>query len=82
MLFHDVESGRDHYIDPATARAEYQRKMAAHSEGVEAICNKLGFAFYRILTNQPLDLALLDFLRSRGRRGKQIRRRAQAGMMS
>lgn len=77
MLFHDIESGRDVYVDPETARAEYQRKLQKHGEDIEAICSKLGFAFHRIVTNQPLDMALLDFLRSRGRRGKQIRRRTQ-----
>jgi len=76
-LFEDVESQKDIYIDPAVARASYQRRLREHGEGVEAICRKLGFAFHRVLTDRPLDLALLDFLRSRVRRGKLIRRRQQ-----
>jgi uncharacterized protein (DUF58 family) len=76
-LFQDAESQRDVYIDPAAARATYQRRLREHGEGVEAICRKLGFAFHRVLTDRPLDLALLDFLRSRARRSKLIRRRQQ-----
>jgi uncharacterized protein (DUF58 family) len=77
MLFQDVESQRDIYIDPEAARASYQRRLREHSEGVEAICRKLGFAFHRVVTDRPLDLALLDFLRSRARRSKMVRRRRQ-----
>jgi uncharacterized protein (DUF58 family) len=77
MLFRDVESEKDIYIDPAAVRASYQRRLREHGEGVEAVCRKLGFAFHRFLTDRPLDLALLDFLRSRVRRGKLIRRRSQ-----
>jgi uncharacterized protein (DUF58 family) len=77
MLFQDLESQKDIYIDPAAARPSYQRRVREHGQGVEAICRKLGFAFHRVLTDRPLDLALLDFLRSRVRRGKLIRRRQQ-----
>ncbi len=77
MLFHDVESGRDFYIDPATARIEYQARFQAHSAGIEAICRKIGCAFHRVLTNRPMDLALRDFLRDRTRRARTIRRRTQ-----
>jgi uncharacterized protein (DUF58 family) len=77
MLFQDVESQRDIYIDPEAARASYQRRLREHGEGVEAICRKLGFAFHRVVTDRPLDLALLDFLRSRARRSKMVRRRRQ-----
>lgn len=77
MLFQDVESGSDFYIDPDSIRSDYQGKLQQHTEQVESICRKLGFAFHRMVTNQPLELALLDFLRSRNRRGKVIRHRTQ-----
>src|SRR5580693_3704800 len=76
-LFQDVESQRDVYIDPEAARASYQRRLREHGEGVEAICRKLGVAFHRVVTDRPMDLALQDFLRSRARRGKMVRRRQQ-----
>jgi len=78
MLFQDIESQKDIYLDPETVRAEYQRKLHAHDLGVETICRKLGFAFHRIVTNEPMDIALFNFLQSRNRRGKLIRRRTQS----
>ena len=78
MLFQDVESEKDIYLDPETVRAEYQRKLHAHGLGVETICRKLGFAFHRAVTNEPMDVALFNFLQSRNRRGKLIRRRTQS----
>ena len=78
MLFQDVESQKDIYLDPETVRAEYQRRLQSHGEGVENICRKLGFAFHRVVTNEPMDVALFNFLQSRNRRGKLIRRRTQS----
>jgi len=78
MLFQDVESEKDIYLDPETVRAEYQRKLHIHGLGVETICRKLGFAFHRVVTNEPMDVALFNFLQSRNRRGKLIRRRTQS----
>jgi uncharacterized protein (DUF58 family) len=75
MLFQDLENRQDFYLDPNMVRAEYQRRLEAHRRGVESVCRNFGIAFHRIATNQPLELALLDFLRSRNRRGKLIHRR-------
>jgi uncharacterized protein (DUF58 family) len=77
-LFQDIESGKDFYLDPQTVRSEYQRRLQTHVQDVETICRKLGFAFHQIVTSQPLDIALFDFLRSRNRRGKKINRRTQS----
>ena len=77
MLFQDVETQRDVYVDPGAARASYQRRLREHCESLEVICRKLGFPFHRAVTDRPLDQALLDFLRSRARRGKMVRRRLQ-----
>lgn len=77
MLFRDVESQQDFYVDPDTVRAEYVRKFESHRQAVEGVCRKLGFAFYRVATDRPMDLALMDFLRARNRRGRLVRRRAQ-----
>jgi uncharacterized protein (DUF58 family) len=82
MIFEDVESGRDFYIDPDAARAGYLRRLEEHNERIEAVCRKLGCVFCRVLTSRPLDLALLDFLRSRARRSRLIRRRNQPGTPS
>ena len=79
MLFQDIESERDVYLDPETARPEYQRRLDEHNQRIESACRKLGVAFHRLITSRPLELALLDFLRGRSRRGKMIRRQVQPG---
>jgi uncharacterized protein (DUF58 family) len=79
-VFHDVESQRDIYLDPQTVRAEYQRRFEHHNRGVETACQRLGISFHRLVTTRPLEFALLDFVRSRNRRGKLIRRRTQNRM--
>jgi uncharacterized protein (DUF58 family) len=75
-LFLDVESGKELYIDPIAAKKEYLRKFTAHNAGIESACRKMGAAYHRLTTDQPLELALFDFLRSRMQRGKLIRRNA------
>ena len=77
MLFQDVESEKDIYLNPETVRAEYLRKLHAHAAGVETICRKLGFAFHRVVTHEPMDISLFNFLQSRKSRGKMVRRRTQ-----
>jgi hypothetical protein len=41
---------------------------------------KLGIGFQRILTNEPLEIALSGFLRERARRGRPVRRAVQSGI--
>jgi uncharacterized protein (DUF58 family) len=79
MLFQDLESQQDVYVDPEALRSEYQRRLAEHGRQVEMICQKLGAAFYRMVTDQPLELALVEFLRGRSRRNKLVRRRVPIG---
>jgi uncharacterized protein (DUF58 family) len=78
MLFQDLESLRDVYVDPAALRSEYQARLASHCREAEGICQKLGAAYHRVVTNQPLELALVEFLRGRNRRNKLVRRRVPA----
>jgi uncharacterized protein (DUF58 family) len=78
-LLEDVESGRQLYIDPAQARDEYRRRLDAHSAAVEAACRRLGAAFHRISTAEPLELSLFEFLQARLRRGRLVRRAPGGG---
>ncbi len=75
ILFRDVESGRDLFIDPATARKEYLRQLNAHNAAVLAACQRLGVGYRRFATDRALELAMFDFLRERMQRGKFINRR-------
>jgi uncharacterized protein (DUF58 family) len=67
-MFEDAESGRSEMIDPAAARADYQRNLEAHCAGIRDIAQRLGASYSRLVTNQSLELALLDFLRARSHR--------------
>ncbi|MFM1747887.1 MAG: hypothetical protein RLZZ188_1553 [Verrucomicrobiota bacterium] len=78
-LVEDVETGRRLYIDPAQARTDYRRRLDAHTAALESTCRKLGSAFHRISTAEPLELALFEFLQSRLRRGRLVRRAPAGG---
>jgi uncharacterized protein (DUF58 family) len=78
-MFHDVESGRELYIDPDTARGEYLRRFAAHAEEVERSCVDLGIEFKPVTTDRPLELVLFDLLKARMRRGRRPGRRVAPG---
>ena len=64
-MFHDVESGRDLYVDPDAVRRDYLRKLAEHQESIHQTCRDLGIDFVLLPTDQPLELAMFDFVRSR-----------------
>jgi len=64
-LFQDVESGRELYIDPETVRSQYQEEFNAHLAEIETICSKLGVGYHRHTTDQPLEMALGEFLKDR-----------------
>ena len=73
-LFLDVESERDLYLDPAVARKDYLQKSQAHTAAAKQICQQLGVGYHALATDQPLELALFDFLRSRMQRAKKVHR--------
>ncbi|MEZ6052240.1 MAG: DUF58 domain-containing protein [Planctomycetaceae bacterium] len=66
-LLQDVETGREIYVDPALAREQYESRLHQHLDEIQASCDRLGIDIYRLTTDQPLELALGDFLRSRVR---------------
>lgn len=77
--FVDIETGRDLYIDPAAARAEYQMKFRQHADELEKMCREMGISFNVLSTDQPLEMALFDFLQSRMRAGRQVQRSGNPG---
>ncbi len=76
--FLDMETGRDLFLDPSLARADYVRRLEAHVESVRASCEGLGISHVLLDTSKPLELALFDFLKARSVRGKLIRRKGAA----
>jgi uncharacterized protein (DUF58 family) len=77
--FEDVESGRTIMVDPGAVRGDYRRKLEAHGATVRQICQRLGSHYARLTTDQPLELALFDFLRARLERGRTVRRTRRLG---
>ncbi|SIO41395.1 Protein of unknown function DUF58 [Singulisphaera sp. GP187] len=78
-MYHDVESGRELYIDPDQARAEYLRKFNAHAAEIEQACVDLGIEYELVTTDIPLELVLFDLLKARIRRGRRPGRRNAPG---
>jgi uncharacterized protein (DUF58 family) len=70
--FVDLETGKDLYIDPVSARAMYKDNFAKHAEGLEKLCRDLGVQLYGLTTSRPLELALFDFLQSRAHAGRLV----------
>lgn len=66
--FTDLETGKEHFIDPAIARKDYVRKMQAHLDAASTLCQSAGIDYFLSPTDRPFDLALYDFLTTRARR--------------
>ena len=79
VTFSDVESGRDLFIDPAVARAEYLRRLKSHNDALAAVCHRLGTGYRSFSTDRALELAMFDFLRERTQRAKPVSRFARKG---
>lgn len=66
-MFEDAETGQSLMIDPAGARADYQRRLDEHCTALRNILQRLGGSYSRLATNEPLELALFNFLSARVR---------------
>ncbi|MCX6905731.1 MAG: DUF58 domain-containing protein, partial [Verrucomicrobia bacterium] len=73
-VFEDLETGRTLMVDPGAVRADYTRRLEEHCAAVRQLCQRLGNTCSRLTTDQPLELALFDFLRARMQRGKAVKR--------
>lgn len=79
ILFKDIETGEEMFIEPNEARSEYQDKLNSHIESIQATCNGLGVDYHQFATDRPFDLALLDFLNDRLHHAKQSRNQNRSG---
>ena len=64
-LFEDLETRKKIYADPKDASETFVRRITEHNDAVQAVCEKLGAAFIRTVTNEPLELTLSGFLNAR-----------------
>ena len=77
MLFQDLETNRDLFIDPGAVRESYVQRLTAHQEAVRTICRELGIDFHQVPTDTRMDLLLLEFLKDRSRRAPLSLRNVQ-----
>ncbi|MEO1619098.1 MAG: VWA domain-containing protein, partial [Planctomycetota bacterium] len=66
----DAESGRQVYIDPASARATYQERFRKHREDIESICQSTGVALHELTSDQPLDRCLSNLIETQNQIGR------------
>ena len=77
-MFEDLESGRELYVDPEGVRTDYLERFTEHQKAIQKTCANLGIDYYQLTTDQPLELALFDFMHARMRRGRQVARRQRS----
>ena len=77
-LLQDMETDKDLFIDPKQAAPRYREKLEAHLDGIRKICATHGIQHQLLPSDQPLELALMEFLRNRGRRSRMTRARQPA----
>ncbi len=63
--FRDKESGRDLFVDPATAKAGYLGRLNSHLEAIRKLCAKNAATYRLVPTNEPLEQVLFEFVNLR-----------------
>jgi uncharacterized protein (DUF58 family) len=59
---YDLETEREVFVDPARAKAEYQRRFEDHFRTVETACQSLGVRYFPLQTDQPIEDALFELV--------------------
>tara|TARA_R110002073_G_scaffold60209_15_gene151272 strand:+ start:4059 stop:5024 length:966 start_codon:yes stop_codon:yes gene_type:complete len=75
----DMETGREIYLDPEVAAAQYQEQFAEHRKQLQMVCSSLGVSLHEIVTREPLHDSLFHLLNSQQRRSRGA---ARAGMLA
>lgn len=65
-LWTDLESGEARHVDPVQARHGYQQRFAEHAAAVRVAFDQAAVDRHVIQTSEPMDRALVRFLRARG----------------
>ncbi|WP_296454726.1 DUF58 domain-containing protein [Rubinisphaera sp.] len=79
-MFHDIESGRDLFIDPESVRESYLEQFRVHAKALQIICSKLGISLHQLPIDRPLELMLFDLLSDRLNRNRHsVRQRSPLG---
>ncbi|SMP78476.1 Protein of unknown function DUF58 [Neorhodopirellula lusitana] len=78
-MVQDIETGQEFYLDPETAKSDYQERFSEHQAQLQNVCDSLGVDLYTISTREPLQDSLFHLLDSRQR---QTRGTARSGMIA
>jgi uncharacterized protein (DUF58 family) len=78
-MFHDLESGRELYVDPASAKSVYQAKFRAHQAELKQVCDRVGIVQYELRTDEPVERSLFDLLSARMKSRRTTRRASSTG---
>ena len=78
-IWEDLETGQTRYVDPSQARAGYRQRFDAHAATLRTAFDRAAVARQVITTDEPLDRALLRFLRSRSLRARGAVRQRRTG---
>lgn len=63
-MLQDMETGREIFIDPTVAAAEYRRRFDIHEQQLIDICHRRSARYMTLTTDQPMDSALLELIGS------------------
>jgi uncharacterized protein (DUF58 family) len=72
--FRDAETGTERFVDPASARDGYLKRLEAHRAFIRRACERQGIDYHWCPTDRPLEMTLFDFLSVRTRQGIAHRR--------
>lgn len=64
-LFEGLEGEGELLVDPDDVRERYQQEMSAHLQKIERDCREGDIEYFRVLTTDPLEKVLLDFILGR-----------------
>ena len=63
--FQSLEGGSQLFVNPVAARSNYLERLGAHLRQVESLCARHRIYYQRVVTDEPLEQVLLDYLLKR-----------------
>ncbi len=78
-MFHDLETGKEIFVDPDTVVADYKKRFAEHAAQIQQCCDDLGIDLFQITTSEPLEKSLFSLMQARAQRGRAFSRGRPAG---
>jgi uncharacterized protein (DUF58 family) len=67
-MLHDLETGREIYIDPAQARKQYRQRFSDHEQQLIDLCHRRSARLITVASDEPFEIGLLEILNRTGSR--------------